>query len=103
MDFEAIDVVRQVEQEADQLVEPAKQTAQSIKSQAVTQAKTEAEELMEEARIKARQLEDVAVKVGEEQVRPILEEAKKKSDEFLNMSESKLSAVADTIVERILG
>lgn len=103
MEFQAIDIVRQVEQEADQLIEQARTAARDMKDQATVTAKAQTDELLEAARIKARQLDDVAVKIGHEEVRPILEAAKQRSEQLLAMPEDKLSAVAQTIVERILG
>ena len=103
MDFQAIDIVRQAEQEAEQLIEQAKQDRTTKRDQASAQARQAADEILEAARIKARQLEDVAVKIGEEEARPILEASRKRSDMLRATADDKLTAVAQTIVERILG
>lgn len=103
MEFQAIDIVRQVEQEADLLIEQAKNQAKEMKDQAVQLAQEESDKLLADAKIKAKQLDDVAVKIGQEEVRPILQASEKLSDQLLAMPEETLSAVAKTIVERILG
>ncbi len=99
---EAIEAVREAEQEANRMLQDATQTSRDIKKEAERLAEEKYQQILEEANREAEEIKQKALQEGEAVAKPILEKGMKESERLIALSDEDLSQAVNIIIERIV-
>ncbi len=99
---EAIEKVRNVEEEAARLLEEASQKSKDGIHEAEVFADKEYKRILSEAKTQAEKIKELAVEEGESVARPIIEKGIKEAKDLVNLENERLESGIDIIIERIV-
>ena len=99
---EAIDKVKEAENDAEKLIADAKQRAAQIINEANLKAREERKKIKEGEDLKNSQTLKAAREEGQNKSEPILKMAKRESGKIKNISDEDLDSIVDKIVKRLV-
>ena len=102
MASDAINKIKQAEEQASNLVNDAKDKSLEIQEQMKVQGNEEFEKIVSEGKNEREKILQIAEEKGVSEEAPILEKAKRESEKVLSKDQAALNSIADSIVERIV-
>lgn len=99
---DAIEAVREVEEEAKALLQEATFTSKELRQKSESLAEKEYEQILNEADLKAKQLIDIALLEGEAIAKPMIDKGIEEAKALLDMKEKDLDSAVNIIIERIV-
>lgn len=102
MAMDAIQVVKEAEEKAREIIDTTSAAAKKTAEEAVIKAEKEFQDIIENAESKAKLIGLKAIEEGENIAKPILEKGQSEAEALRNMDSLKLERVVDIIIERIV-
>lgn len=102
MAMDAIQVVKEAEEKAREIIDTTSAAAKKAAEEAVIKAEKEFQDIIENAESKAKLIGLKAIEEGENIAKPILEKGQSEAEALRNMDSLKLERVVDIIIERIV-
>lgn len=102
MAMDAIQVVKEAEEKAREIIDTTSAAAKKAAEEAVIKAEKEFQDIIENAESKAKLIGLKAIEEGENIAKPILGKGQSEAEALRNMDSLKLERVVDIIIERIV-
>ncbi|MFY9213082.1 MAG: hypothetical protein WAO45_00010 [Tissierellaceae bacterium] len=99
---DAIEAVKEAEQQGHRILQEATQASRDSKREAELTAQKKYMEILEEANREAEALREKALKEGEEISAPLIETGIKEAEEIIALPVAELDLAANIIIERIV-
>ena len=102
MAMDAIQIVKEAEEKAREILETATAAAKRSAEEAVNKAEEEYQSIISNAESKAKLIGLKAIEEGETIAKPILDKGQSEVESLRGMEASKLEGIVDIIIERIV-
>lgn len=99
---EAIFAVKEAENQAQQLLNDAKEKSKRLREESILEGDAEFNRILEEGRVEAERIKEKALEEGQALANPILEEGQLKANNLSNLDSSKMDKAVNFIIERIV-